>query len=53
MWEEIESSGVMSKDEFWELFALRPFHQNLDGVFARLEKLPVAEGTRAARRLGE
>src|SRR5438552_10038009 len=43
MWEEIEVSGAMSKDEFWALFVLRPFHENLDGVFARLEKLHVAE----------
>jgi adenylosuccinate lyase len=43
MWEEIESSGFMSKEEFWALFVLRPFHENLDGVFARLEKLQVAE----------
>jgi adenylosuccinate lyase len=43
MWEEIEPSGIMSKDGFWALFVLRPFHENLDGVFARLEKLHVAE----------
>jgi adenylosuccinate lyase len=43
MWEEIESFGVMSKDGFWALFVLRPFYESLDGVFARLEKLHVAE----------
>jgi adenylosuccinate lyase len=43
MWEEIETSAVMSKEDFWALFVLRPFHENLDGVFARLEKLPAAE----------
>jgi hypothetical protein len=32
----------MSKDEFWVLFALGPFVQHLDGVFARLEKLDVS-----------
>lgn len=43
MWEEIAPSGVVSKEDFWALFTLRPFHQNLEGVFARLEKLPVSE----------
>ena len=43
MWEEIEASAIMSKEAFWALFVLRPFHENLDGVFARLEKLPVTE----------
>jgi adenylosuccinate lyase len=43
MWEEIEASAAMSRDDFWALFVLRPFHENLDGVFARLEKLHVAE----------
>ena len=35
---------MITKDEFWALFALGPFHANLDGVFARLEKLEVSEG---------
>ena len=43
VWERAESLGVMSKDEFWALFVLGPFVQNLDGVFARLEKLEVSE----------
>jgi adenylosuccinate lyase len=44
MWEEIESSGVISRDDFWPLFSLRPFIEPLDVVFARLEKLEVAPG---------
>jgi adenylosuccinate lyase len=44
MWEEIESTGVISRDEFWALFSLRPFIEPLDVVFARLEKLEIAPG---------
>ena len=44
MWEEIESSGVLSRDEFWALFSLRPFIEPLDVVFAKLEKLEIAPG---------
>ncbi len=43
MWAEIDGDGVMSKDDFWKLFVLGPFLRHLDGVFARLEKLDVAE----------
>jgi adenylosuccinate lyase len=39
MWEEIEHRGVISRDDFWALFVLRPFVEPLDHVFARLEKL--------------
>jgi len=42
MWEEIRESGVISREEFWALFVLRPFVEPLDPVFARLEKLEVA-----------
>ena len=42
MWEEIESMEVLSKDDFWALFVLRPFVEHLDKVFDRLEKLEVA-----------
>jgi adenylosuccinate lyase len=42
MWQEIEGTGVISRDEFWELFVLRPFVEGLDPVFARLQKLEVA-----------
>ena len=44
IWTDVEPTGVMTKDEFWELFALRPFVEHLDDVFARLEKLEVSEG---------
>jgi len=40
-WRDIEGLGVISRDEFWGLFTLEPFVRNLDGVFARVEKLPV------------
>jgi adenylosuccinate lyase len=42
MWQEIEGTGVISRDEFWGLFVLRPFVEGLDPVFARLQKLEVA-----------
>jgi len=44
MWEEIGSTGVISKDDFWALFGVAPFVANLGGVFEKLEKLPVEEG---------
>jgi adenylosuccinate lyase len=44
MWSELELTGVMTKDDFWGLFALGPFVEHLDGVFARLEKLEVEGG---------
>jgi adenylosuccinate lyase len=42
MWEEIAGAGVLSKDEFWGLFTLRPYVEPLDHVFARLEKLEIS-----------
>jgi adenylosuccinate lyase len=42
MWEEIEGANVISRDDFWALFVLRPFVEPLDPVFARLQKLEVA-----------
>jgi adenylosuccinate lyase len=42
-WVEVESRGVISRDDFWELFKLGPFVRHLDAVFGRLEKLDVAE----------
>jgi adenylosuccinate lyase len=42
MWAEIQGSGVISRDDFWALFTLKPFVEPLDPVFARLEKLQVA-----------
>ena len=41
-WEEIEGRGVITKEEFWDLFKLGPFLRHLDAVFGRLEKLDVA-----------
>jgi adenylosuccinate lyase len=42
MWDEISSTDVISRDEFWSLFTLRPFVEPLDVVFARLEKLEIS-----------
>ena len=42
-WAQVEGRGVISKDEFWELFKLGPFVRHLDAVFGRLEKLEVAQ----------
>jgi adenylosuccinate lyase len=43
VWAQVEGRGVVSKDEFWELFKLGPFVSHLDAVFGRLEKLEVAQ----------
>jgi adenylosuccinate lyase len=51
MWEEIEATGAISKDDFWALFVLKPFVQHLSQVFDRLEKLQVAGGGPEAARL--
>jgi adenylosuccinate lyase len=50
MWEEIEPLGVISRDEFWALFVLRPFIEHLGRVFDRLEKLEVAGAPPVERR---
>jgi adenylosuccinate lyase len=50
MWEEIQPLGVMSRDEFWALFVLRPFVEHLGRVFDRLEKLDVAGAPPVERR---
>jgi adenylosuccinate lyase len=42
MWEEAEGLGVISREDFWALFTLRPFVEPLDHVFARLEKLEIS-----------
>jgi adenylosuccinate lyase len=39
MWDEVEPLGLLSKDDFWRLFALGPFVRHLDPVFGRLERL--------------
>ncbi len=44
-WAEIEPLGVIGREEFWALFVLDPFVRNLDGMFARLEKLDASEGS--------
>ncbi len=48
VWAEIEDRGLVGREEFEALFALRPFVERLDGVFARLEKLDVADAVHAA-----
>ncbi len=45
VWAEIEDRGLVGREEFDALFALRPFVERLDGVFARLEKLDVTDVT--------
>jgi adenylosuccinate lyase len=50
MWEEIESLGVVPREEFWGLFVLRPFVEHLGRVFDRLEKLEVAGASPLERR---
>ncbi len=42
MWEEIQPLRIISREEFWALFVLRPFVEHLGRVFDRLEKLEVA-----------
>ena len=42
MWEEVKSMEILSKDDFWALFVLRPFVEHMNQVFDRLEKLEVA-----------
>jgi adenylosuccinate lyase len=42
MWEEIEPLRILTREEFWGLFVLRPFVEHLGRVFDRLEKLEVA-----------
>jgi adenylosuccinate lyase len=50
MWEEIEGLDMISKDEFWALFVLRPFVERLVRVFDRLEKLEVEGADPVERR---
>ena len=45
MWEEIADRGVISEEDFEALFRLTPYLANLGGVFEKLEKLPVEEGS--------
>jgi adenylosuccinate lyase len=41
LWAEVESRGLLSREEFDALFDPAPFVRHLDGVFSRLEKLPL------------
>ena len=41
----VEPLGVMSRDALDALFDLEPYVANVGGVFEKLEKLPVEEGT--------
>jgi adenylosuccinate lyase len=50
MWEEIEPLGIVTREEFWALFVLRPFVEHLGRVFDRLEKLEVAGASPVERR---
>ena len=43
VWSTVEPAGLFTRDEFWKLFELGPFVRHLDTVFARLEKIDVAE----------
>ena len=45
VWSELSSkaSPPLSKEAFDALFKVKPFVEHLDGVFARVEKLEVAE----------
>jgi adenylosuccinate lyase len=43
VWEEVAGTDVLTEAEFAELFRVEPYLANLDGVFERLEKLPVEE----------
>jgi adenylosuccinate lyase len=50
MWEEIEALGVMRREDFWELFDVRPFVQHLGRTFDRLVKLEVSGAPPVERR---
>jgi adenylosuccinate lyase len=41
LWTDVESRGLLSRAEFDALFDPAPFVRHLDGVFSRLEKLPL------------
>ena len=43
--QQVEPLGVLPPDEFDGLFSHEPYLANLGGVFEKLEKLPVEEGT--------
>jgi len=41
VWEKVQGLDVISKEDLWELFQVKPYVRNLEGVFARLEKLDI------------
>jgi adenylosuccinate lyase len=41
LWAEVDARGLLSREEFDALFDPAPFVRHLDGVFSRLEKLPL------------
>jgi adenylosuccinate lyase len=45
LWADIEPRELLSREEFDVLFDPKPFLRHLDGVFARLEKLPLTPET--------
>jgi adenylosuccinate lyase len=42
LWADVEPRGLLMRDEFDALFDPAPFVRHLDGVFSRLEKLPLS-----------
>jgi adenylosuccinate lyase len=42
LWADVEPRGLLTRDEFDALFDPAPFVRHLDGVFSRLEKLPLS-----------
>jgi adenylosuccinate lyase len=45
LWADVEPRGLLTRDEFDALFDPAPFVRHLDGVFSRLEKLPLTQET--------
>ena len=45
LWADVETRGLLSRTEFDALFDPAPFVRHLDGVFSRLEKLPLTHET--------
>ena len=45
LWAEVDSRGLLSREDFDALFDPAPFVRHLDGVFSRLEKLPLTPET--------
>ena len=45
LWADIEPRGLLTREEFDALFDPAPFVRHLDGVFSRLQKLPLTPET--------